>query len=64
MNAYLVENFFHAAQWCDASWRLSRLGDQSASEIEILEYFASALKNSGENLQNFLVRNGEAVVLI
>ena len=53
MNAYLIENFFHAAQWCDASWRLSRLGDQSAREIEILEYFAAALKNAGENLQEF-----------
>ena len=47
-NAYWDENYYYAAVWCEAAWKLVQNGDQSADSVEILDYFSIAISRLGE----------------
>lgn len=50
-NAYWDENFYYAAVWCEAAWKLVQNGDQSADSVEILDYFSIAISRLGDQEQ-------------
>ena len=47
-NAYWDENYYYAAVWCEAAWKLVQNGDESADSVEILDYFSIAISRLGE----------------
>ena len=47
--AYWINDYYHAAIWMDAAWRLVQGGDDSAGDgADILDYFSFSLSQQGD----------------